>query len=185
MPAIVMDRDPRSTRSTGSMPRRERLDLARRSRYPALLRRWAQERLPAGTRTALDAAEWVRDSLSTTLGLDGDSARENGSLLVWLRTRLLAERPHHLRARQAGRWTSSSRVEQLIGRDQLDAWEKALDSLPRRQRELVILRIEFGLDDASIAAETGAPLAIARAETVNALAALIDALGRRPWGRAA
>jgi len=49
----------------------------------------------------------------------------------------------------------------------------------------VILRVEFGLDFESIAAETRLSLPFARAETVNALAALIDALGGMPRGRVA
>ena len=169
--------------------RRETLDLARRGHYLALLRRWAQERLPAGTRVALDAAEWVRDALSTTAGPEGEAARdafrEGGSLLVRLRARLLADQPQPLRSRLAERSTPSARVEQLIGCDRLDVWEGALAVLGRRQRELVILRIEFGLDYAAIAIEMGIGVTSARAETVNALAALIDALGGQRGDRAA
>lgn len=81
----------------------------------------------------------------------------------------------------------SSRVEQLIGRGQLDAWEGALRALPPNQREFAILRIEFGLDFSQIAAECGCPVAVARAETLNALATLVGALGARhgPGRRAA
>jgi hypothetical protein len=57
--------------------------------------------------------------------------------------------------------------------------------LTRMQRELVILRVEFGLDFAAIAAEMDLAEPVARAETVNALAALIDALGEWRRGRAA
>ncbi len=160
------------------------LDLARRGRYLALLRRWTQERLPAGTRAAMDAAEWIRDLLLRTEYSAGEPAREDRSLLVGLRSRLLAERPS-LRAHREDRVRPSSRVEQLIGVDQLDAWERALATLPRRQRELVILRVEFGLDFEAIAAETRLALPFARAQTINALAALIDALGGRPRGCAA
>lgn len=187
MLATVKDNDPRHPhwREAGAPPRRETLDMARRSRYLAMLRRWAQERLPAGTRAALDAAEWVRDALAKAASPEGESTRENGSLLVRLRTRLLADQPHPVRVRLAERSTPSSRVEQLIGCGQLDDWESALALLPRRQRELVILRIEFGLDYAAIAAETELTLPSARAETVNALAALINALGGRQRYRAA
>ena len=169
--------------------RRETLDMARRGRYLALLRRWAQERLPAGTRAALDAAEWVRDALSGTAGPEGEAARdalrEGASLLVRLRARLLADRPQQLRGRLAERSTPSARVEQLIGCDRLEVWEGALASLGRRQREFVILRIEFGLDYEAIAIEMGIGVTSARAETVNALAALIDALGGPRRDRAA
>jgi DNA-directed RNA polymerase specialized sigma24 family protein len=186
MLATVMNRDAqRAHRSEAGPPRRETLDMARRSQYLALLRRWTQERLPTGTRAALDAAEWIRDALTKAAGPGGDAARENGSLLVRLRTRLLADHPSPARARLAGQSMPSSRVEQLIGCNQLDVWESALAVLPRRQRELVILRIEFGLDYAAIAAEIDLALPYARAETVNALAALIDALGTLQRDRAA
>jgi DNA-directed RNA polymerase specialized sigma24 family protein len=186
MLATVSNRDSqRADRSEAAPPWRETLDRARRTQYLSLLRRWTQERLPAGTRAAMDAAEWIRDALTKAAGPGGESARENGSLLVRLRTRLLADHPSPARTRLAERSMPSSRVEQLIGCSQLDVWENALAVLPRRQRELVILRIEFGLDYAAIAAETGLALPFARAETVNALAALIDALGTLQRDRAA
>ena len=170
------NRDPTRIRKVPAepSPELETLDMARRGRYLALLRRWAQERLPA---------EWIRDVLIRTDGSDRDAPRADGSLLVWLRSRLLADRPQ--RARLADRSIPPARVEQLIGCAQLDAWERALATLPRRQRELVILRIEFGLDFEAIAAETRVALPFARAETVNALAALIDALGGTSRGQAA
>jgi RNA polymerase sigma-70 factor (ECF subfamily) len=168
-----------------SRARREALDMARRSQYLALLRRWAQERLPAGAKAAADAAEWIRDALPAGTDPGADGPADHGSLLVRLRARLLADRSASVRARIAERGRPSSRVEQLVGRDQLGAWEQALAQLVRRQRELVILRIEFGLDYAAIAEETGISVECARAETVNALAALIDALGDMQRNRAA
>ena len=152
--------------------------MARRCRYLALLRRWAQERLPAGTRAAHDAADWARGVLIHTAVSDVESTRA-GSLLLRLRSRLLAERWRRTIARP------SPRVEQLIGCDRLDVWESALAALPVRQRELVILRIEFGLDYDAIAEEASLSGAAARCETVNALAALIDAVTFRHAARAA
>ena len=175
MLATVRNRDPRRADryEVGPPPvRRETLDMARRRHYLVLLRRWAQERLPAGTNAARDAAEWIRDLIMN----DVDAAR-GGSVLVRLRTQLLCERASQLRARVSDRSLPCSRVEQLIGRDHLHAWDEALARLARRQRELVILRVEFGLDYAAIAGEVGGMLDSIRSETVNALAALIDVLG--------
>jgi RNA polymerase sigma-70 factor (ECF subfamily) len=188
MLATVMNRESGRARPYevgSSASRRETLDLARRGHYMALLRRWARERLPAGMKAAVDAAEWIRDALPTGTDPGDRTPAENGSVLVRLRARLLADRSATVRARIAERGRPSSRVEQLVGRDQLDAWEQALAHLPQRQRELVILRIEFGLDYAAIAEETGSEVVTARAETVNALAALINALGETQRGRAA
>lgn len=180
--SAVMERETRvESRPEAAMKaRRAALDMARRCRYLALLRRWAQERLPAGTRAALDAADWAREVLIHTTMSD-IVARTEGSLLVRLRTRIA----QGWRVDRDARLRPSPRVEQLIGCNQLDVWENALGGLPLRQRELVILRIEFGLDYDAIAAEAGLPTPVARSETVNALAALIDALVSRQRARAA
>lgn len=175
-------------RGSPEFRRRERvpLDSARRARYAALLRRWMLERTPADAFAV--AASWIETALKSA-ELAGESTPEDESLLVRLRTRLIADRPKGFRAEvpcmRAAHRAPTSRVEQLVGRDRLDAWEHALGALPRRQRELAILRVEFGLDDASIATEANLPVAIARAQTVNALAALIDALGYGSKDRAA
>jgi RNA polymerase sigma-70 factor (ECF subfamily) len=174
MLTTVIRRDTR--RDSGPAARRDALDTARRSRYAAQLRRWAQERLPAGTKTAIDAAEWIGDALRRAAGPETGPARGEGSLLVRLRMLWLLDDVPLARALRADRARCSSRVEQLVGCDRLEAWERALGNLSTRQRELAILRIEFGLDYDKIAVEMAVPVARARAETVNALAALIDAL---------
>jgi DNA-directed RNA polymerase specialized sigma24 family protein len=188
MLATVRYREPRRVRRPDTGPsslRRESLDMARRSRYTALLRRWAQERLPAGTQAAVDAGEWIRETLTRAAGPTAESAQKTGSFLVRLRAHLLADRGNAIHARIAERAAPPPRVEQLIGCNRLGDWEAALALLTRTQRELVILRVEFGLDFSAIAAEMELSEPVARAETVNALAALIDALGEWRRGRAA
>ena len=179
--AAVLEQDSRhATREHVEAPRHGALDMARRCRYLALLRRWAQERLPAGTRAALDAADWARGVLINAVLSDSYGDR---SLLLRLRSQLLADGAPAMHAANDAR--PSPRVEQLIGCDRLDVWESALAALPIRQRELVILRIEFGLDYDAIAEEASLSVGAARSETVNALAALIDALAFRQAARAA
>jgi RNA polymerase sigma-70 factor (ECF subfamily) len=173
--SVVMEHYPRrATRQDVEPPRHDALDMARRSRYLALLRRWAQERLPAGTRAAHDAADWARSVLIHAALSESHGA---GSLLLRLRSRLIADGTRTIRAANDAR--PSPRVEQLIGCDRLEVWESALAALPLRQRELVILRIEFGLDYEAIAEEASLSVVAARSETVNALAALIDAVAFR------
>lgn len=174
MQTLTMDCNPRlNARAVSS--RQAGFDMARREHYAALLRRWAHERLPANAQSAATAVEWVRSVMSNAAG--GDSDRERGSTLVRLRSALLAGHPLQLRAHASSPALRSSRVEQLIGCSQLGAWERALATLPRRQRDLLILRVEFGLDFETIAVEMDFALPRARAETINALAALIEALG--------
>jgi RNA polymerase sigma-70 factor (ECF subfamily) len=182
MAAVMQQYRQRAAREDVERSRHGALDMARRCRYLALLRRWAQERLPAGTRAAHDAAEWARGVLIQAAMSDIES-HAAGSLLLRLRSRLLADGAEPMRAANGAR--PSPRVEQLIGCDRLDVWEGALAALPLRQRELVILRIEFGLDYDAIAEEADLPPPLARTETVNALAALIDAIAFRQRARAA
>lgn len=180
MSAVLEQSSRRATRQDVEASRHGALDMARRGRYLALLRRWAQERLPAGTRAALDAADWARGILINAVLSDSYG---DGSLLLRLRSRLLAAGAQTTHAANDAR--PSPRVEQLIGCDRLDVWELALAALPVRQRELVILRIEFGLDYEAIAEEASLSVEAARSETVNALAALIDALAFGHAARAA
>ena len=180
MSAVMEQSSQHATRQDVEPARRGALDMARRCRYLALLRRWAQERLPAGTRAALDAADWARGVLINAVLSDSYG---EGSLLLRLRSRLLADAAPTNHAANDAR--PSPRVEQLIGCDRLDVWEGALAALPIRQRELVILRIEFGLDYEAIAEEASLSVAAARSETVNALAVLIDAVVFRDAARAA
>lgn len=181
--SAVMEQYPRrATRQDVEPPRHGALDMARRCRYLALLRRWAQERLPAGTRAAHDAADWARGVLIHAAVSDIES-HAAGSLLLRLRSRLISDGAQTTCAENDAR--PSPRVEQLIGCDRLEVWESALAALPLRQRELVILRIEFGLDYEAIAEEASLSVVAARGETVNALAALIDAVAHRHAARAA
>src|SRR5690349_5468958 len=161
--SAVMEQDPRrATRQDVEPPRHRAPDMARRCRYLALLRRWAQERLPAGTRAAHDVADWARGVLIHAALSD----TQGGSLLLRLRSRLLAEGAPATGA-AANDSRPSPRVEQLIGCDRLEVWESALAALPLRQRELVILRIEFGLDYEAIAEEASLSVVAARSETVK------------------
>ena len=96
--SVVMEQYPRrASRQDFEPPRHGALDMARRRRYLALLRRWAQERLPAGTRAAHDAAEWARGVLIHAAMSDVESLA-SGSLLLRLRSRLLAEGAEPMRA---------------------------------------------------------------------------------------
>ena len=129
--SAVMEQYPRrATRQDVEPPRQGALDMARRCRYLALLRRWAQERLPAGTRAALDAADWARGVLihaaMSDVGPDGA-----GSLLLRLRSRLIADGVHAMPAANDAR--PSPRVEQLIGGHLVRFGTGQFDAQPRQQ----------------------------------------------------
>ena len=52
-----------------------------------------------------------------------------------------------------------SPLEEIVGRETLEKYEKALERLPRQQQEGVILRIEFGFTHQEIADAVGSPSA--------------------------
>src|SRR5437868_9456195 len=80
--SAVMEQYPRrAIRQDVEPPRHGAFDMARRRRYLALLRRWAQERLPAGTRAAQDVADWARGVLIQA-AMSDDESNATGSLLL-------------------------------------------------------------------------------------------------------
>lgn len=48
---------------------------------------------------------------------------------------------------------AASPLEQAIGRERLERYEAALEALPQRSRELVIMRLEFDMTYEDIASE--------------------------------
>ncbi len=149
---------------------------------PALLRRWAQERLPAGTQAAVDAGEWIRETLMQAAG-PHLPAQPRGPAVSRSPARASARRSQQCDPRAHRRTRAPPpRVEQLIGSNRVGDWEAALAfahaHAARARDSARRVRARF----AAIAAEMELSEPVARAETVNALAALIDALGERRRG---
>ncbi len=152
-----------------------------RSRHPAssgdphgqvqrlALERWIGDRLPLD-RAATGTPDPRRSAIVEAL-LGGEaSARRPAGLLLLCRERLLAA-PSLLPLAGNG-----GRVAMLLGRERQRGYERALTSLPASLRDLVILRIEFGLDPPAIAIELRQPEQATRKATLAALAALAMAL---------
>jgi RNA polymerase sigma-70 factor (ECF subfamily) len=152
-----------------------------------LLRRWAHGRLPRESRDVADTDDLVQVTLIRALNHVGDfDARHAGSFLAYLRQILLNEVRGELRKRRVRGIQvevgghdpgdgGESVVEHLLGHERLRQYEVALAGLGREQQELVLMRLEFGLDYAAIAAETGSTTNAVRMRLARAL----ETMGRQ------
>ena len=131
------------------------------------LRRWARGRLPAFARDLAETEDLVQVTLMQALkNLDRFQYRGTGSFLAYLRMILLNAVKQELR--RVGRTPDSTERMDLavegedsvlancIGKDTLEHYERGLRQLTPGQRDAVVLRLEFGLSFAEVAAETGA-----------------------------
>lgn len=160
-------------------------------RYLPLLRRWAHGRLPPIARDLADTDDLVQITLVRALHhLEGFESQGSGSFLAYLRQILLNEVRDEIR-RQRRRPLAESLdtelidadtptlIEQMVGQERLAAYEWALANLPKRQQELIVMRLEFGLSYPEIAAETGGTADAVRMMIARALVQLAEQLGER------
>lgn len=148
---------------SGDNAARERL-LAR---YLPMLRRWAHGRLPRHARDLGDTDDLVQATVLRALGqLNQFDYQGEGCFLGYLRHLLLNVMRNEIRrsGTRAGSTDldetqpgsdSESPLETAIGQERLHRYESALSRMPRRSQELLVMRIEFGLDYEDIADETG------------------------------
>ena len=151
-------------------------------RFLPRLQRWARGRLPQGARSRAETDDLVQVTLMRALRrVDSFENRGDGAFLAYLRQILLnavrdeirhvSRRPHHNPLPQEEHLQpaddSPSAVEQAIGREAIERYEAALVELEPRQREAVLLRVEFGYDYADIAEAVAAPSANAARMVVS------------------
>lgn len=136
------------------------------ARYLPLLRRWAHGRLPPGSRGLVETDDLVQVTLLRTLDqLHAINAPREGSFLAYLRRTLMNTLRNEIR-RASYRAAEpldenvadrTSLLEQMIGKEVVDAYEDGLSRLPESLQEAVILKLEFGYDYRSIADAIGSP----------------------------
>lgn len=167
---------------SGDVQARDRL----LTRYMAALQRWAHGRLPPGARDLADTDDLVQVTLIRALKhIERFELRRPGAFLSFLRQILLNQVRDEIRkARRrpekegladdlAGH--APSPLEQAIGKQTLESYEAALQRLPERHQEAVVLRIEMGFTNEEIAQAIGAPSAnAARMFVVRALMRLAE-----------
>ena len=153
------------------------------------LRRWAHGRLPAAARGATDTDDLVQVTLIKAIArLPEFQPEHEGAFLAYLRRILLNQLRDELRRARPGREEASealpdrapSLVEEAIGRQVLERYEEALLALEERQREAVILRLEFDYSHEEVAQAVGCPSAnAARMLVSRALVRLAEILDGR------
>jgi RNA polymerase sigma-70 factor (ECF subfamily) len=168
----------------GDASARERLV----ARYLPRLTRWAHGRLPAGARDLSDTQDLVQVTLVRVLShLEGFEHGGSGSLLGYLQQALLNILRNEIRrARRRGEHgelpdelaadDADSPLAQAAGRESLERYERALGQLTRRQQELIVMRMELGLDYDEMAAELGSTRDAVRMALRRAIAGLVEVL---------
>jgi RNA polymerase sigma-70 factor (ECF subfamily) len=142
------------------------------------LKRWASGRLPAYTRDLLDTDDLVQETVAQTLRhLDSFEARREGALQAYLRqavmnrvrdqVRRVARRPVPQVLDSAHADEGASPLEQAIGREAVDRYERALDQLRPDDREAIIARVELGYSYEQLATAIGKPSADAARMAVS------------------
>jgi RNA polymerase sigma factor (sigma-70 family) len=136
------------------------------ARYLPLLRRWAHGRLPGYARDLNDTNDLVQITLMSALrNLEQFESRHEGALLAYLRTSLMNAIRQEIRrtTRHGGAheplpedsvWPLDAELSKRLDTDRWLDYEQALARLSPEQREAVILRLEFGMGWAEIAAAT-------------------------------
>ncbi len=138
------------------------------ARYLPRLRRWAHGRLPIWAREHLDTEDIVQDTLLRSVRkLDAFTPQHERAFCAYvceaLRNRLrdalrrAARRPASTAIPDDEPASDPSPLEIAVGRQTLGRYEQALQRLREPDRELIIARVELGLDYREIADLLGRP----------------------------
>lgn len=156
------------------------------SRFLPILRNWATGRLPGGARDLAETDDLVQITLVRALDhIDRFEHRGEGAFLAYLRRILLNSMRDEIRrtSRRPAKEVLSDRLDdpglvvQALGSDTIEAYEKALATLPEVQQQAVMLRIEFGYSHQEIAQAIGSPSAnAARMMITRALVRLAEVM---------
>ncbi|MDJ0652607.1 MAG: sigma-70 family RNA polymerase sigma factor [Xanthomonadales bacterium] len=158
------------------------------ARYLPRLTRWAHGRLPRRGRDLAETDDLVQITLLRALNrLDEFESRRPGAFLAYLRTILMNalrdeirrgdRKPLDLSISVSGLQADSSVVENVVGREVLDAYEEALSKMTEEKRLAVMMRLEFDMSYQDIADELERPSADAtRMMIVRALGELAEAM---------
>lgn len=162
------------------------------ARYLPRMLRWASGRLPMHARSLMDTNDLVQESLMRVFQRLGSIRLENpGSFQSYVRNAILN------RLRDEVRWATRrpgsdgvletipdrmpSPLENAIGTEAVERFERGLACLTEEDRELIHLRIELDFTYQEIAAMVGRPSPdAARMGVKRALARLADAMGHEP-----
>ena len=161
-------------------------------RYLPALTRWATGRLPRWARDLSDTDDLVQDALIRTVRqLDRFEPRRDGALHAYLRSAVMNLIRDEIRRRRRTPFATSldstaeapaddrSPLEEIIGKELLEKYDRALEQLDPEAREVVIARIELGCSYLEIAETFGRPSADAvRMSVSRALVRLAQEMRR-------
>jgi len=131
-------------------------------RFLPVLRHWGHSRLPQGVRGLIDTDDLVQISLVRALDRLGDfEPRYPGALLAYLRRIMVNQIRDQIRRAKArpGREELDEELssglptplDELVGRETLEAYDRALAALPEHYQQAFLLRVEFGMTYEQIA----------------------------------
>lgn len=158
------------------------------ARYRPRLERWASGRLPGYARSLLDTADLVQETLIKAMeGLDHIEVRGPGIFQAYVRQAILnriKDQVRWARRRPGGEMPEDlhdhapSPLEQVIGAEMLERYERGMARLSDDERRLVHLRVELdlGYDEIAAITERNNPDA-ARMATQRALRKLAEMMG--------
>ena len=160
------------------------------ARHSAPLRRWATGRLPKWARDVADTDDLVQETLLRTFKrIEEFEPRGVGALQAYLRQAVLNAIREELRRK--GRRPDAtgldgleadsnlSPLEQAIGAETVDRYERALSRLKDTEREVIIGRLEMGYTYDELAEALGKPTAeAARKSAQRALVRLVEEMDR-------
>jgi len=159
------------------------------ARYLPALRRWAHGRLPRAGRDLLDTDDLVQNTLIRALShLDDFESRFAGAFFAYLRRAIVNQiRDQVRRARRTPERAElaadmasyeATPIEQVIGSDVLEHFERALEKLTPAQREAVLMNVDLGFRYRQIAEVLGLSSDdAARKLVARALVKLADEMG--------
>ena len=160
-------------------------------RYFRPLCRWAHGRLPASARSMSETQDLVQDAILRVLRhLETFEPERPGALHAYLRKAVLNRILDELRAARRGPAgvelddslpsIQPSPYEMAVKQEDREIFEAALEELREEDRELIIARVEWGLDYDDIAAALGKPTAnAARVGVRRAVLKLAGIMDRR------
>jgi RNA polymerase sigma factor (sigma-70 family) len=145
-----------------------------------LLKRWASGRLPRWTRDMIDTDDLVQETVVSTLKhINVFEYRADAALQAYLRQAVMNRIRNEIRRAirhpapaaldSAAPETALSPLEELIGKQAVEAYDEALAALEPAEREAIIGRVELGLSYTELAMAMGRPspdaarMAVARA----------------------
>jgi RNA polymerase sigma-70 factor, ECF subfamily len=159
------------------------------ARYLPRLQRWATGRLPRWAREMSDTQDLVQEALFQTFKkIERFECRGEGALQAYLRQAVLnrireelrrtKRRPARTELDPSAQDEGRSPLEEAIGREAIDRYERALSRLRPEDRELIVARVELGYTNREIAELLDKPSPnAARMATERAIVRLAKAMG--------